>query len=330
MGTKGQQAGGEQDTRQQPYRHRGTGLSGSFALLHRGGNLRDGSQGRIIYLIHISCSIAGSIAGELALVQGSDKLLDGGVRDVVRRQLLTDIVARQLFDGHRQPVAHIAPEGTQHLVVELALFAVVHQAGGFLQSLRGHLAGFSGTLLHHVGILDGATAEDDEQGHEAAQQDAEGDPVFSRAEIEVADAALAGVAGLDVAYVAVQLTHVFLRGIGRRRCCRTVALGYVKREGLGLDGLVGIGLQVEVGIGNGGYLEGALMARHGEEVIDDRPLQPLGGEPRLVGHLGIVAVEVLGKLDNGLLQQFHITHATHRDAQLHRVVGFHLALLQLG
>ena len=72
------------------------------------------------------------------------------------------------------------------------------------------------------------------------------------------------------------------------------------------------------------------MTRYGQEVVNDRSLESLGSQLRLIGHLCIIVVEVLGELHLGLLQQFHVTHATYHHAHLHGVVGLHLGLVECG
>ena len=104
----------------------------------------------------------------------------------------------------------------------------------------------------------------------------------------------------------------------------------MEREGLCLDSLVLVGLGIEVDILDGRNLEVTLMARHGQEVVDDRTLQTAGRQLGLVGDLGIVVVEVLGELDVGLLEQFHVTHAADDDTQLDGVVGLDFGLVELG
>ena len=70
---------------------------------------------------------------------------------------------RQLLDRHVQFVAHIAPQSTQHLVVEFTRLIVGHEFRGFLQTFGGYLVGLTRTTLGDVGILDSPLTEDDEQ-----------------------------------------------------------------------------------------------------------------------------------------------------------------------
>ena len=115
------------------------------------------------YLVHISLRVTRSVAFELALVDSTDKLVDNLLTDTTGRQPVGNILTRQLLDRDVQFVADITPEGTEYLVVERRWLVLLHQARGFLQSLRSHLVGTSGTLADDICILDGALTEDDEQ-----------------------------------------------------------------------------------------------------------------------------------------------------------------------
>ena len=101
-------------------------------------------------------------------------------------------------------------------------------------------------------------------------------------------------------------------------------------ERFGLHRLVGVGLRIEIDVLNGRNLVIALMTRNSQEVVGDGTLKTTRRQLGLVGHLGIIMVEILGKLHLGLLQQFHITHARNHDTQLDGVVGLHFVLVQLG
>ena len=70
---------------------------------------------------------------------------------------------RKLFDRNVELVAYIAPERTQHFVVELRRTIVVHQLRGFLQSLGRYLIGLTSTLADDIGIIDSTLTEDNEQ-----------------------------------------------------------------------------------------------------------------------------------------------------------------------
>ena len=83
----------------------------------------------------------------------------------------------ELLDGDIQLVADITPEGAQYLVVELAWLVLGHELSCLLQSLGGHLVGLLATHLRHVGIIDGALTEDDEERDEDEGEDNEGDPI---------------------------------------------------------------------------------------------------------------------------------------------------------
>ena len=137
-----------------------------LVLLHTVLDILYGRHGLLVDLVHVTLRIAGGIAFELTLVDSLDERHRRRLVHLTFQQLLRDILARQLLDGHIQLVAHIAPQGTQRLVVELIGTVVLHQAGGFLQSAGSHLIGHLATRLHQVGILDGSLTEDDKQRHE--------------------------------------------------------------------------------------------------------------------------------------------------------------------
>ena len=72
------------------------------------------------------------------------------------------------------------------------------------------------------------------------------------------------------------------------------------------------------------------MTGHNEEVVDLRTFEAVGGQLRLVGNLRIVLVEVLGNVDNGLLDELEVTHTTDDDSQRDGVVGLRSSLIELG
>ena len=236
---------------------------------------------------------------------------------------------RQLLDGNVQLVADIAPEGAQHLVVELRRLVGSHQTRRFLQALRGHLVGFTGTLLHDVGVLDGPLAEDDEQRDERQQQHTEPQPVGRTAEEIVADGTLRRGAGLDVADILIQQLYILLTAVDTGRLT-TGTLGHIEGERLRLHGLVAGRLRVVVGEADGGNLELAGMTGHSQEVVNHGALEAVDGQLALVRQLGVVLVEVVGEVDRRLLDELQVTRTADDDTQRHRVVGLHLGLRQLG
>ena len=72
------------------------------------------------------------------------------------------------------------------------------------------------------------------------------------------------------------------------------------------------------------------MAGHNEDIIDLRTLQTISRKLRLVGNLRVILVEILGDVDNRLLDELQVTDTTHNDTQRHRIVGFRLRLIELG
>ena len=94
-------------------------------------------------------------------------------------QLLTDVIVRQLGHWDIELIAHITPQGTQHLVVELVRLVVGHQAGSQLQTLGGHLVGLLTTHLGNIGVVDGTLTEDDKQRDEHHYQRSDDNPISS-------------------------------------------------------------------------------------------------------------------------------------------------------
>ena len=65
------------------------------------------------------------------------------------------------------------------------------------QMLEGYAVGLLSTHLHHVGIVDGALAEDDKQHDEGDQRDEQVHPVAGAAKEELVDRMLVGCSLLD-------------------------------------------------------------------------------------------------------------------------------------
>ena len=145
-------------------------------------NLHNCLDGSIKYLIHITTGITWSITGILTLVKGSDKLVDGIRIHATLRKSQTDILTRELGDRHIELVAHISPEGTQHLIIELALLACLQQLVSLTQTTDSDLVGTLATHLPDIGILYRTMAEDDEEGDEDGKEDGKTDPIEDGAE----------------------------------------------------------------------------------------------------------------------------------------------------
>ena len=135
-------------------------------LLHDVFNFRYCRHCGLIGFAHVTLGIARGVTFELALVKGSNELMDGGFVNIAAGELLTDIVTCELLYRHVQLVADISPQGTQHLVVELAGTTGLHQLVSLLQTLHSYLVGFLATHLADVGIVDGTLTEDDKQRDE--------------------------------------------------------------------------------------------------------------------------------------------------------------------
>ena len=314
--------------RQEQHQQQYSRLRRTLAFLHSALNLFYCSHSLFKYLVHITLRVAGCIALKLALVEGTHKEGDGILWYFANTESLGDIVVRQLLDGHVELVAHIAPKGTQHFVVELRRTVVAHQSRSLLQSLRRHLVGPSGTFACNIGIVDGTLTEHHEERDENECQNSQRQPVARAAEEEVVDGVLAGVARLDEADVLVQLLYVLLGGVVGYR--RSFALLDVELEALRADGLVGVALRIEIDELNRGYLELTWMAGHKENIVDDGAFDTVGGEFRFVGNLGVVLVEVLGELHHRLLDELQVANAIDNDTQRDGVVSLNLSLVERG
>ena len=122
--------------------------------------------------VHVAGGIAWRITLELALIESGSKLLYCNIVHIVGEEFLTDILTRELLYRHVQLVAHISPEGTHHLIVELALLALQHQL----------VARLVGALLHDIGILDGSAVEYHQQHEEGDERNEQTDPVAEASE----------------------------------------------------------------------------------------------------------------------------------------------------
>ena len=244
-------------------------------------------------------------------------------------QFRADVIVREL--GHRdvELVAHITPECTQHLVVELARLVGSHQARSLLESLGGHLVGLLATHSGNIGIVDGTLTEDDKQRDEHQHQSGHGDPIGRRAEEELAHGVLLGIARLDITDILVEFLQAILTGeIADRRSART--LGHIEMEGLGLNRFVALGGGIEIGKLYRRDIVLALVTRHDEEVVDLRTLEARRGQLGLVGNLGLVLIEILWQIDDGLLDELEVTRTANDDTQGDGVVGLSLGLVELG
>ena len=220
---------------------------------------------------------------------------------------------RKLFNRDVEFVAHITPEGTQHLVVELARLVVGHQLRSLLQTLRGHFVGLACTTLGDVGILNGTLAEDDEQRDEHEGHNSQCNPIGRRTKEELVDALLTYVARLDITDVTTQFLQILLTRIVTHRT-RTGTLRYIKRQRLAGNGPIGLGSRIEIGQADRRNLIVTLMTRHDEDVVNHRTLDARCGQFCLVSHLRLVFVEVLGQLNLRLLDEFQITRTTDSNA----------------
>ena len=235
---------------------------------------------------------------------------------------------RELLNGDIHLVSYITPEGAQHLVVELTRLVLGHEQGSLLQALCSHLIGFLSTHLRHVGVVDGTLTEDDEERDEDQGEDNECHPIGHGTEEEIVESFLAGFARLDIADVLIELLQACLiREVVDSTCSR--AFGHIEGEALATSGLVTARGGVEVCELHWRYLVLALMARHNEEVVDLRALETVGSQLGLIGNLRVVLVEVLGNVDDGLLDELEVAHTADDDTQGYRVIGLRRCLIEL-
>ena len=296
-------------------------------FLHRSFNLFDGRHGLLIYLIHISLRIARSITLELTLVEGTDKLTDSLLTHMTVRQALTDIIMRQLFDRDIKFIAHIAPEGTQHLVVELTRLVLCHQVRCFLQTFRCHLIGLAGTTLGDIGILDGPLTEDHEQRDKHEGHNGERDPIGHRTEEELVDTLLAHITSLDITDITTQLLQILLT----REVChstRTRTLCHIKDKRFARHRLIGLGSRIKISQTDRRQLIMTLMTGYDKDIINHRSLDTSRGQFGLISHLGLVFIEVLRQFNLRLFYKFQITNTTDRDTQRDRIISLGLCLIE--
>ena len=123
---------------------------------------------------------------------------------------------------------------------------------------------------------------------------------------------LTGVTRMDIVYVAIQQLHILLSRISAD-ITRTATFGHIKRETFSSDSLIFTFVDIVIDILDGRNLELACMSWHSQKIIDDRAFQTISGQLALIGHFGIILVEVLGEFDFGLFQQLHITQTADND-----------------
>ena len=281
------------------------------------------------FLIHITLRIAWGITFKLTLIEGTHKLTDGLLVDLSFRQALADVVMRELFHRDSQFVAHIAPEGTEHLVVELARLVVCHQARSLLQALGSHLVGPFATLLGDIGILDGPLAEDHEEGNKDDGQNDERTPIARRTKEEIVERVLSGSVRLDMTDILVQQLQVFLScEITHLRTAG--AFSHIEREALRLHRLILTGCGIKEHKLHRRYLELTGMTGHGEDIVDHRTFHTIRRQLGLIRNLGIVLVEILGESHLRLFDELQVTHTTDDNTQRDGIIGLGFGLVELG
>ena len=280
-------------------------------------------------LVHIARDVAWGVALILTFVESLDEAVDYRLSHATLRQTLVDVLAREILHAYVQFVAHIAPQGTQHLVVECTRLPSRHEFCRHAQTLCGHSVGLFATLLHQVGVVDGTAAEHHKQRDEHHNQHCEPHPIHQRGEEEAVTPLLLHFAKLDVAYVLIELLHIRLPCVVSHGTAAD-PLGHVEGEALCAHCLIGVGVCVVVDELHGRYLILSGMTRHGHDIIYHVALNAIGCQFGLVGHFRTVCVEVLGEVYRRLLYQLQVATSTHHHAQVYRVVGLHARLVELG
>ena len=129
-------------------------------------------------------------------------------------------------------------------------------------------------------------------------------------------------------YVLVEQIHVRAREVADTAAL--CALCHIQGETFGLDSAILICRCVIICEAHRWNLILARIARNSDEVIDHASLKTAAGELCLVGHLGVIAVEVLGEVDNGFLNEFQVTDSAYYNSESEGVVGLHRLVVELG
>ena len=98
-------------------------------------------------------------------------------------------------------------------------------------------------------------------------------------------------------------------------------------EGFCLDSFILTGGRVEEYQLHWRNVELSLMTGNSKELIDHASFKAIGSEFGLVGLLSIVAVEVLGKFYDRLLDKLQVTNATHNNLHVYWVIGLDFGLI---
>ena len=283
-------------------------------LLHHSFNMLNCCHCLFIYLIHISLRIARSETYELTLVNSTDEIVNNLGVNAAFLKLAGHVVVRQLLHRNVQLVAHIAPKGAQHLIVEGTGLVLLHQGGCLTQSLGSHLVSTLAATLHQVGILDGTLTENQEKRHERHKEHQHGYPITRTAEEEVTVLLLLHVAKLNVTDILGQQLHILLIREVLNGVATTLALGHFQVEIIRTHRLILLGCSIVIYELDSRNVILTLMAWNGKELVDHRTLDTVCRQLRLVGLLGIVGIEILRELHHGLLNQLQVANATYHNA----------------
>ena len=101
-------------------------------------------------------------------------------------------------------------------------------------------------------------------------------------------------------------------------------------EGRGLNSFVALSGGIEIGKLYRRDIVLTLVTRHNEEVVDLRTLKARRGKFGLVGNLGLVLIEILWQIDDGLLDELEVARTANDDTQGNGIVGLSLGLVELG
>ena len=133
-----------------------------------------------------------------------------------------------------------------------------------------------------------------------------------------------------MAYVVSERLHIALVGEVLHAACTALALGYVQMIGLGSERLVLPCIGIEIGERDGRDVVLAGIAGHRRKLVLYAALSTTRGNPRILGHLRVVGVEVGRELYLRLLQQLEVTHAADGHLRGQHVVGAQVLVVHLG
>ena len=221
--------------------------------------------------------------------------------DAILLEFGTDVVLTQLADGNGQLVAHVSPQGIEHLGIEPAAVAASGKATGCLEAALCHLAGALGAHATNVGTLLELLAVVQQQGHKSQQRQEEPQPVRPAVDDVAMRLLEVQVTALDGTDVHV-LHAVVVAGLA-------FALGHREMASRDGDGLILARIRVKIGEFPGGDVKLAGILRDEGIVYHDLAAHVAGALIHLDVGLGIIDVKLLGELHLGGLDVLDIARA---------------------